>query len=357
MNVKEVHDNWKQKGFPYYPTDTKWRNEIFNQLINFKRDTLIDRKNKIIGQSAHGLNLAWSYMEHAWGIKCGKMKTPMEIWEDEEHLSKGLNKILTGTFFKQKPAHEITDSDVRSMLRRYSGTQMVSNFRPTAAAAMYDIFVDKDSPLEGTVAGTVWDPSMGYGGRLLGAIAAGVNYIGTDPCIPTYEGLEKIKDEYGHKDKSYTLLRQGSETFTPIENSLDFVFTSPPYFGWEAYGDEPEQSSIKFSTSDMWKEKFLKQTIANAYTGLKPGKYLALNVANTKQYKTFEEDTVDLAKEVGFEHTDTWWLSLSTQQGGERVVTIDGVVQETKQKQQYMGKYTRPDIPGRKFEPTFIFKK
>ena len=32
-------------------------------------------------------------------------------------------------------------------------------------------------------------------------------------------------------------------------------------------------------------------------------------------------------------------------------------VQETKQKQQYMGKYTRPDIPGRKFEPTFIFKK
>ena len=48
---------------------------------------------------------------------------------------------------------------------------------------MYDIFVDKDSPLEGTVAGTVWDTSMGYGGRLLGAIAAGVNYIGTDPCI------------------------------------------------------------------------------------------------------------------------------------------------------------------------------
>ena len=33
-------------------------------------------------------------MEHAWGIKCGKMHTPMEIWNDEEHLKKGLNKIL-----------------------------------------------------------------------------------------------------------------------------------------------------------------------------------------------------------------------------------------------------------------------
>jgi hypothetical protein len=66
---------------------------------------------------------------------------------------------------------------------------------------------------------------------------------------------------------------------------------------------------------------------------------------------------VALAKEVGFEHTDTWWLSLSTQQGGSAVSTIDGEVTETKQKQQYMGEYKRPDIAGRKFEPTFIFKK
>ena len=200
-NLKEAHDTIKSKGFPYYPKDEKWRNNIYNMLLSFRRDTMIDHKNKVIGQSTHGLNLAWSFMEHAWGIKCGKMKTPMEIWEDEEHLTKGINKILTGTFFKKKPLHDITDSDMRSMLRRYSGTQMVSNFRPTAAAALYDIFVDKDSPLEGTTAGTVWDPSMGYGGRLLGAIAAGVNYIGTDPCIPTYKGLEQIRDKYGQNHK------------------------------------------------------------------------------------------------------------------------------------------------------------
>ena len=54
---------------------------------------------------------------------------------------------------------------MRSMLRRYSGTQMVSNFR-LSKDSMYNIFCDVDS-LEGTTAGTVWDPSMGYGGRLL----------------------------------------------------------------------------------------------------------------------------------------------------------------------------------------------
>ena len=386
--LQEVHDNWKRKGFPYYPKDKIWRDNIFNQLINFKRDILIDRDKKVIGQAAHGLNLAWSYMEHSWGIKCGKMKTPKEVWNDEEHLKKGINKILSGTFFTVKSSSTtksdlavsqgseiskdrfqnkvtgITESDMRSMLRRYSGTQMVSNFRPTAAAVMYDLFVDKGSILEGTEAGTVWDPSMGYGGRLLGAISAGVNYIGTDPCIPTFKGLEKIKDDYGHKDRSYTLLKQGSETYIPEDNSLDFVFTSPPYFGWEAYGDEPEQSSIKFNNAELWKEKFLKQTIANAYKGLKQNKYLALNVANTKQYKTFEEDTVDLAKQVGFTYADTWWLSLSTQQGGSKKSNLDkhGVevtkkIEDPKQKQQYMGEHQRPDVAGRKFEPVFIFKK
>ena len=222
--VQETHDLIKSKGFPYYPKDEKWRNNVYNQLMSFRRDTMIDHKNKVIGQSTHGLNLAWSYMEHAWDIRCGKMKTPMEIWDDEEHLKKGINKILTGTFFKQKKPHDITDSDMRSMLRRYSGTQMVSNFRPTAAAALYDIFVEKDSPLEGTSAGTVWDPSMGYGGRLLGAIAAGVNYIGTDPCIPTYDGLQGILNDFGNPHNTYQLHRQGSETFIPEDESLDFVF-------------------------------------------------------------------------------------------------------------------------------------
>ena len=339
--INEVHDYWKEKGFPKYPTDRKWRDNVFQQLVSFKRELIVDRQRKIIGQSPHGLSLAWSYMEHAWGIKCGKMKTPIEIWEDEKHLKKGIEKILTGTFFQQKNYHNITESDMRSMLRRYSGTQMVSNFRPTAAAALYDIFVEKDSPLEGTKSGLVWDPSMGYGGRLLGAISAGVNYIGTDPCILTYEGLLKIKEQYGHSNKMYKLLRQGSETYVPKPDTLDFVFTSPPYFGWEQYGDEEEQSFIAYPEEELWKDKFLKKTFQNAYIGLKSGKYMAINVANTKQYKTFEEDTVQLALDVGFDQADTWWLSLSTQKKDVHEKRIE----------------TKNFPSGRKYEPTFIFKK
>ncbi len=359
-NAKTVVRDWKDsKGFPYYSEDKKWRDKEYSSLSEFKRENLWDRTHNIIGQSTHGLSLAWSYMKHAWGIKCGKMKTPIEIWEDEEHLEKGINKILTGTFFQQKDAHEITPSDMRSMLRRYSGTQMVSNFRPTAAATLYDIFVEKGSVLFDEQPGTVWDPSMGYGGRLLGAIAAGVNYIGTDPCVPTYSGLEKIRDEYGHKDRKYTLLRQGSETFIPEENSLDFVFTSPPYLGHEMYGDEEEQSFKKFPVQEQWRNGFLLQTIKNAYHGLKPGKCAAFNVANVKSYKTFEEDTYDCMVEAGFKDMKIWWLSLSTQQGTSAKNTLEEGETIVKQKNKYIGRFenARPDVPGRKYEPIFIGTK
>ena len=130
--------------------------------MSFNRDTLLDTQNKIIGQSTHGLTLAWSYI-YAWSIRCGKMKT-MDIWEDETHLEKGINKILTGTFFTKREAHKITDSDMRDMLRRYSGTQMVSNFK--LSLSLYDIFVD----IIRRHRSRFHIPSMGYGGRLMGAI-------------------------------------------------------------------------------------------------------------------------------------------------------------------------------------------
>ena len=313
--INEVHDIWKAKGFPYYPTDYNWRKGQFAKMMRFDRSTLLKPKDKIVGSSAHGLSLAWSYMPHHWGILCGTMKTPLEIWNDEEHFKKGINKLLTGTFWEQKEHHRITASDMRSLLRRYSGTQAVSNFRPTAAALLYDKFIEKASPLFGTQAGTTWDMSCGYGGRLLGSIAADINYIGTDPCTETFEGLKQIKEDWAGLNRTIELHQMGSEEFRPDKNSVDFCFTSPPYFDWEKYSEEDTQSYKKFPTVEDWIENFLRKTIENCYYGLKAGGILAMNVANTRRIKTFEKDTVRLGIESGFKHTDTWKLQLSSQTG------------------------------------------
>ena len=313
--VNEVYDIWKAKGFPYYPTDYNWRKGEFAKMMRFDRSTLLKPKQKVVGSSAHGLSLAWSYMPHHWGIQCGTMKTPMEIWNDEEHFKKGIRKLLTGTFWDQKEYHNITASDLRSVLRRYSGTQAVSNFRPTAAALMYDKFLEKATPLFGTKAGTTWDMSCGYGGRLLGSIAADVNYIGTDPCTETFEGLKQIKEDWGSSNRTIELYQMGSEEFWPDMNTIDLCFTSPPYFDWEKYSEEETQSYKKYPTSEEWLNGFLLDTIDKCHHGLKLGGILALNVANTRRIKNFEDETLRLAKMIHFKHIDTWKLQLSSQQG------------------------------------------
>ena len=313
--VNEVYDIWKAKGFPYYPTDYNWRKGEFAKMMRFDRSPLLKPKQKVVGSSAHGLSLAWSYMPHHWGIQCGTMKTPMEIWNDEEHFKKGIRKLLTGTFWDQKEYHNITASDLRSVLRRYSGTQAVSNFRPTAAALMYDKFLEKASPLFNTKAGTTWDMSCGYGGRLLGSIAADVNYIGTDPCTETFEGLKQIKEDWGSSNRTIELYQMGSEEFWPDMNTIDLCFTSPPYFDWEKYSEEETQSYKKYPTSEEWLNGFLLDTIDKCHHGLKLGGILALNVANTRRIKNFEDETLRLAKMIHFKHIDTWKLQLSSQQG------------------------------------------
>ena len=320
--IDEVYDGLKSKGFPHYPIDYKWRQREFGKLVKFDRSTLLKPKDKIVGASSHGLALAWSYMPHHWGIKCGTMKTPLEIWNDEKHLKIGIRKLLEGTFWEQQDYHNITDSTLRSLLRRYSGTQAVSNFRPTAAALMYDKFLEKSSPLFGTKAGVTWDMSCGYGGRLLGAIAADVNYIGTDPCTETYEGLQQIKEEWGSPNRTIELHKIGSEEFWPDKNSIDLCFTSPPYFDWEKYSEEDTQSYKKYPTTKEWIDGFLWHTIDKCHYGLKTGGILALNVANTKRIKNFEEVTLRITKEIAYKHIDTWYLQLSSQEGTVKVEPI-----------------------------------
>jgi len=315
--VNDVYDRVKAKGFPYYPSDYKSRLHEFNKLIQFDRSTLFKPRQKIVGQTPHGLALAWSYMPHAWEVKCGWMNTPMSLWEDEERLKKGIKKVLQGTFWERTEYHRVTDSQIRSILRRFSNTQIVSNYRPTAAALMYDKFLEKASPLFGGKTGTTWDMSCGFGGRLLGAIAADVNYIGTDPCTKTFEGLQQIKEDWAGLNRTIELHKLGSEDFRPDKNSIDLCFTSPPYYDWEKYSDEETQSYIKYPTKEEWIEGFLRETIENCYYGLKNGGTLIMNVANTKRIKNFEAETTRLAMQAGFHYMDTWYLQLSTQEKGE----------------------------------------
>ena len=211
------------------------------------------------------------------------------------------------------------------MLKIYSGVQGVSNFRPTAAACIYNRFAR---------GGTVWDMSGGWGGRLLGAIAAKVDYyIATEPSSQTYCGLINIANDFAGK-MNYQIWKTGSEEYRPDKNSLDLCFTSPPYFDIEKYADEPTQSYVKFNTKQAWIEGFLKPTFKNCYYGLKKDGYMLINIADIKGKHNInlELETVSVALNEGFLLVDEYQLALSNVNLKNKITKF-------------------------KYEPIFIFKK
>jgi hypothetical protein len=197
-----------------------------------------------------------------------------------------------------KVGDNMSDAMMRKALRNYLGVQCVSNFRPTAAAAIYYLFAGKGS--------WVWDMSGGYGGRLLGAIRAGTNYLCTDPCTQTINGLRHLEKDYAEGRILTSIRRQGSEECLDWQTPLDLCFTSPPYLDTERYSDEETQSYIKYPTERQWYDGFLLDTLRQCNNSLKPSGYLVLNVSDK-----MESETIAKAIESGFWLKDRWRLLLS----------------------------------------------
>jgi hypothetical protein len=312
-----VFDYYRAKGFPVYNLTEEERRKEYDKLLDYfmrEGDKVID--GDVIRQTMHGLALAWSYMHHSWDVKVGAMRTPLEVYSDDVLFMKAIRRrMVRGDF--------ISDAGIRKALRSYSGTQSVSNFRPTAAAAIYRKYAGEDA--------VVWDMSCGYGGRLLGAMIARnvATYIGTDPAADTMHGLLEMATDFAIGSNTFIELRmQGSEITFLEPESIDFAFTSPPYFDTEKYSNEYTQSYMKFDSVESWNEGFLRSTIRNAYVALKKDKYMVLNVANVKSHKNLVVDTITIATEEGFEYVDNLKLSLSSITKG-----------------------------GYKYEPVLVFKK
>ena len=309
--IEVIFNYWRKRGFPHYQVREDEKHQHLRKIQKFNIDTIF-KDNQII-QTMHGLRLAWSYFPHAWSVKCGGAKyTPMDIYTSDEKFKSAIRKCW-------KLFNRINDTTIRKILKIYTNSQAVSNFRPTAAKLIYEKF-------GGDV---IWDMSCGWGGRLIGFLTSSrPKYIGTEPSSRTFDGLKKIKKDFNYLTKSVELHKLGSEVFEPKQESLDLCFTSPPYFDTEKYSDEETQSYIKYPNKDEWVNGFLQRTIENCYRGLKGNKYMLINIANTPKYKFIEEETIRISKELGFKQEKTIELTLSSVMGA-----------------------------GYKYEPIFVFKK
>lgn len=259
---------------------------------------------------------------------------------------------------------------------RISMCQYAVNFPPLTAKLLYETFLQHVT----TPRVAVWDCSSGWAGRIVGAMSytrqldSGAmqrfHYIGTDPNPAFYKNgvsiYGEIADYYNQirignslfdEPHTYSVHRLGSELFhttadfQQYKGRGDLVFTSPPYWLKEAYSEDENQSYKKFPAYDRWRDEFLRPTLQNAYDFLNHDRYLLWNVADIKVGKTMipiEQDSIDIAKQLGFEYTETVCMALMNMPGGNRV-GADGLP-TAKNFVKINDKFT-------KYEPVLVFRK
>jgi hypothetical protein len=256
---------------------------------------------------------------------------------------------------------------------RVSLCQIPVNFPTLTAKFLYEFYTEDIKEQEKII---IWDPSSGWAGRLLGALGVSadrnIHYIGCDPnedfTLPDgrliYDDIAEFYNNRTYRNyglfphtNTYQIFQKGSETmqfepeFQKYKGKIDFIFTSPPYFNREQYSDDETQSYKKFNSYDVWRDEFLFQTLKTAVDWLKPGRYLAWNVADIKIGNTFlpiETDSNHILKKLGMEHVKTWKMALAQMPGANRTDDSGNVTAKNSCKVNNI---------LLKYEPIFVWRK
>ena len=305
---------YKENGYPNYKRESY---EPQKELAKVRNSPEVIHDG-VANQIMTGCGFLWSYFPHWVDVETWNSQSVADLWKDDEKLHKLIEKTVAWCINHENA--RISENRVRQLAKVYLAKQAPSNFRPTVAKSLYNMYGN---------GGSVYDPCAGWGGRLMGFLASDCKeYVTCDPATKTYHGLLQLAGNLKDEQKKVTILNCCQEEYQPEAERFDMVFTSPPYFDCEKYSDEPTQSYIRYPTISRWVSQFLEPLIVNAWIGLKEGGYFVLNIANTKNAPRLEDLSQIYSQMVGFRMVDTILLSLSSISG-----------------------------KGVKYEPMFVFQK
>ena len=147
---------------------------------------------------------------------------------------------------------------------------------------------------------SVLDPTMGWGGRMLGATSLGINYIGFDTNIDLRPGYENMIEELNLENvKLFWETSLNEEIIKTLD--YDMVLTSPPYVNLELY-----QHMTPWETEEQFYKEFLIPLMNLCMKYLKPGGHNCWNMS-PKMYKQLTEtygfphshQQIDLRQQLG----------------------------------------------------------
>lgn len=259
--------------------------EALEQFQRVREAGMIRQGDEIRPMQKDGIRLCTSQFPNRYRAKSRTLRSAYEAWFNDKELR-------TAVRLQLKYGDPVIPSRVLRAVTMRCRTPSV--FRPTVARFIYQEFCP--------AGGKVWDPCAGYGGRLLGALAAGVQYVGTDVDEETIRGNEQLASLLGMAAELHCC---PAEEFT--SSAVDLVFTSPPYFDQERYSEAASQSWQRYDTLDAWLEGFLRPVVRSAAV-VSPR--LVLNVANVRGLPLVDS-VLRVAGEEGWVHRETLKMPLA----------------------------------------------
>lgn len=230
--------------------------------------------------------------------------SPLKFWQTRE--------MLVRLEAKKKFPDKYDENDINPTgknafaLREtiYAITKEANQFSPSAASAIYKlVYQYLGHKID------IFDPFAGWGDRGIAAIASldtTVNsYTGIDANSNLRKGYELIgqlqqKQEQqlkSEKEKekvkfhiadSLTYLKDHIEQ---LKGKFDLVFTSPPYYNYETYSQDNEQSIKGKSSYQDWLKTFYEPILVLLATLVKPNGIFIIHVGPTYSAPTFDTDT------------------------------------------------------------------
>jgi hypothetical protein len=281
--VDEIYKILSKMDFPYSPIlDSDATREQYQKVV--EAETWLDGDGQIMPNRRVGLKLCQPFFPNRYSAVSLSRKSALDAWHTEKELKKAIR-------FQLKVGDPVLPHRVLRAITMNCRTPAI--FRPTVAKFMYERYCPKG--------GLVYDPCAGYGGRLLGAVAAGVRYIGTDVDEDTIRGNQELAQKLG---ANVTLILSRAEEYQPPP--CDLVFTSPPYFHQEQYSTNADQSWQRYSDIDAWLDGFLRPVIRAA----KVAPVLALNIAKVGDLD-LPDHTTRVAKEEGWHLSECLLMPLA----------------------------------------------
>ena len=197
------------------------------------------------------------------------------FWYNKAHFQK-VGYVQNMLKYYAKNGRDITDIRVwKYIFNLYFSS--ITIFRPVMAMEVYCRFPCRIAVL---------DPTMGWGGRLVGACALDLpKYIGVD-ANPNLDPLYRDMCAFlqPRSKTNIELFFQDALTIDYSKLKYDVVFTSPPYYNIEIYRETQEKGKDKKTkeknkkTKEEWNETFYKPLFEKTWEAMQSPGYYILNV-------------------------------------------------------------------------------